>query len=150
MKELLQELGWDEDRLQPDKYRLDTEFERHPQDIATVCERLADARHARAQAQQQKAFMEYEARRAITVEWGTTKYTVGDLTAAIEQAAGVKRALRDTLMGDRDVEMWTGLLKALEAKTSALKHLSELWQAGYYVTTSSHEPPTRARRGRAD
>lgn len=150
--DILRELGLSPAVLRSDKHDLDNEFSEHPQHVWAVSEALAEARRERDEMKYALERMESRVRDEKSVT-GDRKQTVKALDAAVAQDPEVRRAQRDLSDADYRVDMLAGLLGALQAKTSALKHLSELYQAGYYVSSSSRReasPPVRRRSTRED
>jgi hypothetical protein len=73
------------------------------------------------------------------------KVTVKDLDAAVANDPEVRAAEKKLIELDHVVAICDALVTALQTKTSALKHLSELWQTAYYTTNSGREPRRRVR-----
>lgn len=143
---VLRRLGLEPDVLRTNKHRLDEEFEAHPNNMWVVSEALADAREHRDEAK--RALERMESRVRGEKDNGDRRMTVKAIDAAVVQDPEVRRAQRDLADREHDVDILFGLLSALQAKTSALKHLSELYQAGYYVTNTGgrSEVTRRSRR----
>lgn len=134
--DLLKECGLPANVLQARKHALDEEFERHPGHIAAVCEVLEAAKFDRDTCDLQLSRITARVRSEKTDQYEGKRGTVKVVDAETEQDPEVRKARRELLEHERRVGMLNGILKALEAKTSALKHLSELYQAGYYTTSS--------------
>lgn len=131
---VLRRLGLEPDVLRCNKHRLDDEFERHPNNVWVVSEALADAREQRDEAK--RALERMESRVRGEQDRGDRRMTVKAIDAAVVQDPEVRRAQRELADKEHTVDILFGLLSSLQAKTSALKHLSELYQAGYFVTSS--------------
>lgn len=144
MRELLKALDLPASCCDSDKHTLDDEFEKHPQHIWVVADALADARAEQAELKASLGRIEARVRGEQASIESARKRTVKDVDAAVVCDPEVRRAERELQAADLHVERLQGLLSALQAKTSALKHLSELYQAGYYVTTGGKR--ARARR----
>ncbi len=144
--DLLMQLGLPQDVLFADKHDLDTEFQNHPQNIFTVTEAIEDARLDRMRQETRLAGAEYKVR-ANLIETQDKKVLVKDLELAVLSDPEVRKQRRTLQDIEYMIGRLIGLLKSLEAKTSALKHLSELSQSGYYVTSTSRARPQRSRDG---
>lgn len=145
MKDLLRSINLPDDALTPDRHDLDNQFERHPQMLADVADGVASARKDLDAAKAAHANKEREVRLEKIDEYGDKKVTVKDLDAAVQSDPEVRRAERIVSAAEYVLKRWDGLLSAMQAKTSALKHLSELYQAGYFTTNRS-STPRRMRR----
>jgi len=148
--DILRDLGLSPEVLKTNKHRLDEEFETHPQNMWDVCEALADAREIRDD--RKRSLERMESRVRGEKDNGDKRMTVKALDAAVVQDPEVRRAQQALAEADHRVDLIAGLLDALKAKTSALKHLSELYQAGYYVASSGgrREVSTRGRKSLED
>lgn len=147
IQSLLRELRLPTDVLRSDKHALDDEFEAHPNHMMTVSAALADARLDRDQQKALVLRIEGNVRREHRMQAGDRRVTEKEATVAVSTDPEVRAAERDLMQKEHRVDVLFGLVNALQAKTSALKHLSELYQAGYYVTSSGRP---RARRDREE
>lgn len=145
MKDLLKSIGLPETLLTGDRNDLDNEFERHPQYLADVADGLAEVRKTLDAAKAELDLVENRVRIEKVAEQAGRKATVKDIDSAVLIDPEVKRQARLVRALEYDLKRWDGLLSAMQAKTSALKHLSELYQAGYYTTNRS-TAPRRSRR----
>lgn len=121
-----------------DKHALDDEFEHHPQQLWRVAESLAEAHRFRSAAKVMLERAEAQARSDELRAWGEKKQRLTDkvLASIATLDTNVRRRQAALLELEEVCEKLQGLLSAMQAKTSALKHLSELCQAGYYVSNS--------------
>lgn len=145
--ELLKELGLPPSCLRPNKHDLDSEFEQHPEHVQTVADAIAQCRLDLDDAKRDLAKTVYHVRDEKRRQ-SETRVLVKDMDAAVEVDPEVRRDTRAVNVLERRLAELNGLAEALRTKTSALKHLSELWQSGYYTTNRSSEP--RSRRTRDD
>lgn len=145
MRDLLQSIGLREDILQADRNDLDNEFERHPQALADVADALATARKLLDLAKLELGKIERRVRAEQAEVPREKKATVKDIDTAVQGDPEVRKQARVVVACEHDVQRWAGLLSGMQAKTSSLKHLSELYQAGYYTTNRS-SAPRRMRR----
>ena len=145
---IIKELKLPPNVLRTDKHSLDEEFERHPQHMQTVATALADAKFDRDEAKQFLVRIEGSVRREQKDQASERRITDKDVASRIANDPEVRRA--EDLLNEAEwrVDAVTGLLNALQAKTSALKHLSELWQTGYYTTSSGKRPRSTLREDR--
>lgn len=144
--DVLRELGLAPGVLRANKNALDDEFEDHPQNMWKVSEALAEAREVRDE--RKRALERMESRVRGEKDHGDKRMTVKAIDAAVVQDPEVRRAQQQLAEAEYRVDILFGLLSALQAKTSALKHLSELYQAGYYVTSSGGRREVTTRRSR--
>jgi hypothetical protein len=121
-----------------DKHALDDEFERHPQRLWEVVDTLAEAHASRSAAKLMLERTEAKARSAELSAWDG-KPTEKALASAVALDADVRRRQAQLMAADETCERLQGLLGAMQAKTSALKHLSELCQAGYFVSNNGRK-----------
>ena len=134
----LARIGLREDVLECDKYKLDDEFEEHPKNLWQVVEALAEARSLRdiRKWELEKTEARVRARLLANAEAEGRKATVATLAGEVVQDRSVDVATQELIVAESAFERLQGLLGAMQAKTSALKHLSELAQAQYYVTNA--------------
>lgn len=142
METEIKTLGFPLDVLNPSPHNLDREFEAHPEHIATAAEAVASARVnlKLCELARDRVFGRVTREK---IDDAPGKLTVKEIDAEIAQDSECRKAEGGVIDAAFKLEVLGGLLTALQAKTSALKHLSELWQAGYYTTTSSKPPPRR-------
>ena len=146
---LIKELGLPPDVLRANKHALDEEFEKHPQHLQAVAFALADAKLDRDEAKQFLTRIEGSVRKEQKDQGsGDKRITDKDVASRIANDPEVRRAEDKLNDAEWRVDSLFGLLNALQAKTSALKHLSELWQTGYYTTSSGRRPRSTVREDR--
>lgn len=121
-----------------DKHALDGEFERHPFQLWEVVDVLAEAHRFRSAAKLALERLEAKAR-STELLMTVGRVTEKALASAVALDPNVRRQQAALLEADETCDRLQGLLMALQAKTSALKHLSELCQAGYYVSNNGRK-----------
>lgn len=147
MRDLLDELRLPANTLTPDKNALDDEFEQHPDAVARVADAVAEAKRVLDLSRLEHGAVERRVRVEVLDNASSVrKQTVKDIDAAVDTDPEVRKSARTLVALENRVQRLNGLLAAVTAKTSALKHLSELYQAGYFTTSSS----TPRKRGRDD
>lgn len=143
----LRDLDLPEGLLKPSRHALDDEFERHPDDVGHVATALAMAKLERDEYAIEASKVALRVKREVLdAREPGQKMTVDEIKSRVELDPEVRKTTRDMAKHDFKVERIAACLKALEAKTSALKHLSELWQSGYFTSSTGRAPTTR--RGR--
>jgi hypothetical protein len=147
--EVLHAMGLAPDALEVNKHLLDDEFVRHPNNVATAAASVAAARRLRDELKLDLARTVSRVRREIQGNTKGTKVLVKDLELSVDSDPEVRKAERLVIAADYGIASRDAVLQGLQAKTSALKHLSELYQASYFVASSS--PDARdGRRGRRE
>lgn len=128
-----------------DKHKLDEEFERHPQNLWSVADALAESHRERAEAKLQLERTEARVRGEQLAKADGAKMTDKSLAALVALDPDVRRKEAQLMDEEHQTERLAGLLMALQSKTSALKHLSELAQVGYYVSATGRKLRERVR-----
>lgn len=149
MDQVLTAMGLDLNVLEVDKHNLDNEFQRHPATIAEAAAAVARARRVRDEVKLDLVRVVARVRREIMDTNSGKRVLVKDLELSIDADPEVRQAERAVSNADVRVGQYDAVLQGLMAKTSALKHLSELYQAAYYVTSSApstDNPRTPGRR----
>lgn len=139
IEEVLVSMGLPVDALEVNKLALDDAFQKHPSMVAVAASCVAGARRHRDELKLNLARTVSLVRRE-QVDTGR-KVLAKDLELAVDADPEVRKAEKLVIAADQRIAQCDAVLQGLQAKTSALKHLSELYQAAYYVSDSSSRDP---------
>lgn len=137
MDQVLTAMGLELGVLEIDKHNLDNEFQKHPATIAEAASAVALARRVRDEVKLDLVRTVARVRREVMETNAGKRLLAKDLELSIDADPEVRKAERAVADADARVGQFDAVLQGLMAKTSALKHLSELYQAAYYVTSSA-------------